>query len=97
MSVTVIATLKLKPGMADTVIGGLKEMLPDTRAFQGCESVDVVHDMDNPDTLILVEEWGARSDHEAYMAWRTETGALAAMADVLADAPVFTYCNKTGI
>lgn len=97
MSVTVLATLKLKPGLADTVLGGLKDMLPDTRAYAGCESVDVVRDMDNPDTVILVEQWGARSDHEAYMAWRTETGALAAMAEVMAEPPIFTYCNPTGI
>ena len=97
MSVTVLATLKLKPGLADTVLGGLKEMLPDTRAFAGCEDVLVCQDQDAPDTVILVETWGARSDHEAYMAWRTETGALASMAEVLAEPPVFTYCNQTGI
>ena len=44
MSVTVLATLKLKPGLADTVLGGLKEMLPDTRAFAGCEDVLVCQD-----------------------------------------------------
>jgi quinol monooxygenase YgiN len=97
MSVTVIATLNLKAGMADAVLGGLKDMLPGTRAFQGCEDVLVVQDQDKPDTLILVEQWGARSDHEAYLAWRTETGALASMAEVMAEPPVFTYCNPTGI
>ena len=34
--------------------------------------------MDSPETIVLVEQWGSRADHEAYMAWRTETGALAA-------------------
>ena len=97
MSVTVIATLNLKPGLADTVLGGLKEMLPDTRAFQGCEDIHVVQNMDAPDTVILIEKWAARSDHEAYMAWRTETGALAAMAEVMAEPPIFTYCSQTGI
>jgi quinol monooxygenase YgiN len=94
MSVTVLATLKLKPGLAETVLAGLKEILPETRAFSGCESIKIVHDMDNPDTIGLVEEWVARSDHEAYMAWRTETGTLASMAEVLAEPPIFQYCNQ---
>ena len=51
MSVTVLATLKLKPGLADTVLGGLKEMLPDTRAFAGCEDVLVVARGDLADSL----------------------------------------------
>jgi quinol monooxygenase YgiN len=94
MSVTVLATLKLKPGLVETVLSGLKEILPDTRAFSGCRSIKIAQDVDNPDTVILVEEWDARSDHEAYMAWRTETGTLASMADVLAEPPAFTYCTQ---
>jgi quinol monooxygenase YgiN len=94
MAVTVLATLRLKPGLAETVLGGLKEMLPDTCAFQGCLGVKIAQDMDNPDTIALVEEWENRSDHEAYMAWRTETGALASMAEVLAEPPSFVYCTQ---
>jgi len=94
VSVTVLATLKLKPGMAEAVLGGLKGLLPDTRAYQGCQSIKIVQDLDNPDTVALVEEWENRSDHEAYLAWRAEQGELDKMAEVLAEPPTFQYCSQ---
>jgi quinol monooxygenase YgiN len=65
--------------------------LVDTRAFDGCQEVKVYRGQEDADRVVLVEQWDSPANHQAYMAWRTETGALAALADVLAAEPTFTY------
>lgn len=93
MTVTVLADLKLDPSNRDSFVAALAEMLPDTRAFEGCEGLEVIQDQDHAGHIVLIERWAQRSNHEAYMAWRTETGTLAAVAEMLTEAPVFTYCD----
>lgn len=50
--------------------------LDETRAYEGCESVETFIDADNPDRIILLKKWGQRSNHEAYLNWRVEGGML---------------------
>jgi quinol monooxygenase YgiN len=94
MTVTVLAQLKTKPGLAESVLTGLKEMLPDTRAFAGCRGLNIVRDVDDPDAIALIEEWDERANHEAYLAWRAERGDLDGLVEVLAEAPKFTYYEQ---
>lgn len=94
MPVTVLAQLKTKPGLVEDVLHGLKELLPETRAFAGCLGIHIVRDLDDPDSFALIEEWEERANHEAYLAWRTEEGTLAGMMDVLAEPPRFTYYEQ---
>jgi quinol monooxygenase YgiN len=94
MAVTVHVQLKTKPGQAESVLAGLKDMLPETRAFAGCREIHILSDLDDPDGIGLVEEWEERTNHEAYLAWRTETGALAGLAEVLVEPPKFTYYEQ---
>ena len=48
MSVTVTLAFSVKPERADEFKSLLKELLPDTRAYDGCQNVDVYQDQDNP-------------------------------------------------
>jgi quinol monooxygenase YgiN len=92
MPITVLARLQARPDQVDTLLQVLAEHLPATRAFQGCCGLQVVQDVDDPTVVTLLEEWEARSDHEAYMAWRGEQGVLrTVMGPLLAAAPVVTY------
>lgn len=80
MSHTAIAEFPCNEGQGQALVALLKEALVDTRAFQGNQSIEVYTDQENPDLVILWEKWGARSDYDAYLAWRMETGLM----DVLA-------------
>jgi quinol monooxygenase YgiN len=91
MPVSVVVTLKTQPGTADAMLAGLKEMLPDTRAFPGCKGVEVTRDLDNPDTLYLLERWEERANHEAYTAWRAERGDFDGLGEALSEPPTFAY------
>ena len=73
MTVMVTAEFKMKPESAETVIQTMKEILPDTRAYDGCQEVKSYYE---PEThsLLLVEMW-ERSEHpQNYLGWRGETG-----------------------
>ena len=91
MPVTVLATLRLKPGLAETVLAGLAQQAPDTRAHAGCRGVRITQDLDDPDTVVAIMEWDSRADHEAYLAWRAASGDLDALGEVIREPPAFTY------
>lgn len=91
MTVTVVADLRLDPVNRPDFIKALAEMLPDTRSYEGCEGMEVVADVDDPGHIMLIERWAERSRHEAYLAWRAETGTLAEVVAMLTAEPTFTY------
>ncbi len=69
-----------------------------TRAFEGCESVEVYTDADNPDTIVLWEKFATRADHEAYLGWRVETGMIDMLGSILASDLQVTYLdNQPGV
>ena len=65
-----------------------------TRAFEGCESIEAYTDTDNPDTIVLWEKFATRADHEAYLAWRVETGLLDMLGPILASDLEVTYLEN---
>jgi len=64
---------KCQPGMGATLLAAFTTALVDTRAFDGCISVETLVDADNPDQIMLFEEWDSRGQQEKYLAWRVET------------------------
>ena len=91
MAVTVLLELKAKSGTGGGLVGVFKQILPDTRAFDGNIGVTVLQNQDDPDTLVLVEEWETKPHYEKYLAWRTETGAMDQLAPALDAPPSIRY------
>src|SRR4051812_49783606 len=83
--VSLFVTLELQAadGKADEMIEVLKKALVDTRARQGCESVEVYQDQNKPGAVFLVERWATRQDDTAYREWRAGGGALTPKAGPL--------------
>jgi quinol monooxygenase YgiN len=86
--------MRFKPEATDEGIQALGDILPDTRAFDGCLRVDVVQDQAEKGHVILIEEWEAPEKHHAYMAWRKESGTSAGMRDALASPPAISYLDQ---
>ncbi len=63
----------------------LQPSLADTRAFDGCISVETFVDADNPDTVMLVEDWDSKAQQETYLAWRIDNGMIDLLGPVLAE------------
>jgi|TARA_Y100000588_G_C13547632_1_gene624760 quinol monooxygenase YgiN len=98
LSQTIHVEFPCNEGLGAGLVEALKTALVDTRAFDGCESIEVYVDADQPDTVILWEKFATRAHHEAYLAWRVETGLLDMLAPILAGDPKFTYLdNQPGV
>jgi quinol monooxygenase YgiN len=96
LPITVIAQLPFREDAADQGIKALEEILPDTRAFEGCLSVTLHREQGSPHKAVLIEQWRSSDDHKAYMSWRAETGSSSGMRDALGGAPAIQYLDDLG-
>ena len=95
MATTVMLEVRAKAGTGSDVNRAFQEILPDTRAYDGCHGVDVYRNDDDADVIVLVEQWESRAHYERYLAWRMETGLLAKLAEALDGDPSIRYFSKT--
>lgn len=82
MAQFVIAEFHAADGRLNDLLGFLKEVLPDTRAYDGFIRMESWLDSDNS-TVILHDWWESVGHMERYLAWRGETGVLDALAGYL--------------
>lgn len=75
MTVNVFLDLHLTPEGLTRGPAMLREILADTRAFEGCEGVDVLIDHQDPAHLVLAERWASIEADAAYRQWRATDGA----------------------
>ena len=80
MSVKVILELHVQPEFVEQVKAGFREFLVDTRAREGCEEVAVLQSQNDPDILVVLQQWATRSAYESYLTWRTDRGDIANIA-----------------
>jgi quinol monooxygenase YgiN len=66
----VILTLTYPDGADEAALAKLHEDLKATRAYAGCQSVEVLRDRANPDRVLLYEHWESKEAQAAYQAWR---------------------------
>jgi len=94
MSHTVIAEFACNKGKGAGFLEILKGALPDTRAFEGCELIEIYTDEDNPDRVLLYEKWATRENHGAYMAWRGENGMADMLGPFMSGMPEITHLTS---
>lgn len=76
------AEFRALPGKLDALVDFLRDALPDTRAFDGCNSLAVHVDRD-ASAILLIEDWRSHEDYDRYLAWRIETGMVEAIGGLL--------------
>ena len=79
-----------KPESVEEVKALLKSRLPETRAFEGCESITAFL-KDDGKSFVFVEHWDSTGNYEKYLAWRTETGVLAELVSLFEAQPSIRY------
>ncbi len=89
MPITAHLDLTLKTESLATAPAVLRDILADTRAFDGCLGVEVLTDSADPEHFLVVEQWASLEHDAAYRAWRAGDGA-SALGDLLAAPPVLT-------
>jgi quinol monooxygenase YgiN len=94
MSVIVLVELQVKPDAVNQMKSLLKEVLPDTRAYKGCQGIDIYSNTDDSSNLVFYERWEERKNYESYLAWRTETGLMDKLGTMLAAPPSIRYFER---
>ena len=79
----VIVSFPAKAETLNSLKEALKSALPDTRAFDGCISVDTYIEQ-STNTIHLIEDWKTLEHQQKYLEWRVKTGLLD-MLDPLLD------------
>ena len=79
----VIVSFPAKAETLNSLKEALKSALPDTRAFDGCISVDTYIEQ-STNTIHLIEDWKTLEHQQKYLEWRVQTGLLD-MLDPLLD------------
>ena len=95
MSTTVILEIRTNPGTANEMLTMLKDILPDTRNYDGCVSVDVFQNQDDADTLIIMGKWQSKVHFETYLDWRNETGIFERFSEMIEGPPNTHFFNDT--
>lgn len=91
MGCVVLLEIQAKPERAREAVEFFKKNLPDTRSYDGCQSVDVYDNMDKPGNIVVYERWDSRPQYEKYLAWRTESGTMDAFGAMLEGPPSIRF------
>jgi quinol monooxygenase YgiN len=94
MSVTILLDAQVKPEAVNKMISFLKEILPDTREYEGCQGIEVQQNQEDSSNLVMVEEWESRQLYEKYIGWRTETGVMDKIGSMLSQPPSIRYFDQ---
>ena len=95
MATKVILEVRAKPGTGAELIAFFKSILPETRAHEGCTSVETLQNTDDADNVVLVEVWESREQYEKYLAWQRERGTSDRLMDALAEPPTIRHFDMT--
>ena len=95
MSILVLLQISAQPDKVAALKAAFGGLLPDTRAYDGCESITVHTDQDDPARIVLLERWASRGHYERYFAWRVERGDLDALGALTAGPPSISYLDDT--
>jgi len=79
------------------ILSWMRKVLPDTRAAEGCVSVAVTRDQDDPRNFMFVEQWETRSHYGKYFEWRRQTGVLGDLSAFFEEGTSFRFFDYVGL
>lgn len=83
MSIALTIAITTTEANREELVNSFRAILPDTRAFEGCQSVQLAADAEDPTKLILIEFWESAERYDAYRAWRAESGTSVLASDLV--------------
>ena len=97
MAVTVFLEFNLNTENIDDLTSLLRDGLHHTRGFDGCNSITIQKNQDDPSNLVFVENWDSKEQFEDYLGWRTQRGDVEKMGAWLAEPPSIRYFHNIGV
>ena len=90
MATLVLLEVRARDDSVEELMEFFKVNLPDTRSFDGCQDITGYLNEDGQ-TIVMVEHWDSKDHYQKYIAWREETGVLAAIGEMVEGAPVIRF------
>jgi quinol monooxygenase YgiN len=95
-SLTVVATIKAKPGEETQLRQELLSLIATTRQEPGCINYDLHQVVDNPALFLFHENWTSKKHLDDHLARPHLQAFLAKANDLLAEPPQITLWEKIG-
>lgn len=87
MTVSVLFEGTLKSGEQDVFTDLCREAFKVTRAYDGCQTIDLTYNTEDENNWVLTETWDSKEQYEKYVAFRVEDGTVEAISSLCKDAP----------
>ena len=87
MGILITLEVKVKSETKNDLEAFLKEILPDTRSYEGNQGLDVYFDIEEKDVMVLVEKWQSSEHYHKYHEWRVSTCTLDKLRTFFAGKP----------
>ena len=95
MTVKVLVEFNCADGNADKFLEICQKIFPGTREFDGCSHIDISASQEDPNRLIMTENWASKEHHLKYLEYRTNDGNLGKLVELLASPPEIGYFDLT--
>jgi quinol monooxygenase YgiN len=95
-NVTVIATLKARPGQEEALRQELLALIPTTRKEEGCLNYDLHRSLDDPAIFVFHENWTDQAALDAHLANTHLTSFMEKADGLLAELPRVVLFEKIG-
>jgi quinol monooxygenase YgiN len=89
-TITRINTFKARTGQGDSLRGKFAGIVPSIQATPGCLSCKLLQGVDDPDQIVVLEEWESVEAHQAAVK-NIKPSDFAAVMPLLAERPSGTY------
>lgn len=89
----VVATLRAQAGKEKGLENVLTATVGPARKDHGNNAYSLLRVTDTEDEFILVEGWDSKADYDAHMASDHTAALIAALGDLLAEAPQIRICE----
>ena len=97
MSILVVFECNTNPANAKDLKDFLRDELFHTRGFDGCNSITIHENQDDPNNFVFVEDWDSKEQYEKYIGWRTERGDIAKLAGWMTGPPSIRHFDNAGV
>ena len=95
-TLTVVATIKAKPGKEAALRQELLALIPTTRQEPGCINYDLHQAVDNPAHFLFHENWNSKQHLDDHLARPHLQALLAKAPELLAEPPQITLWERIG-
>lgn len=91
MSIVVLFQMSAKEESLEELIKYFKEILVETRSYEGCQGVHLYQNKETPTKLTIHAKWVSEEAQKKYIAWRMETGEFDRLNSMLTEPPSMQY------